>query len=134
MGKWPEGAAPTYGACYFELSSAVKARASFTPSDSFQCSKGVLYSHDTLEGVACWSLDLETFDQLAQLARGERGTMDERLYAPGYIEAQVHGPLALDRDATRLVIDPALRGGEVEAQLLRLAARLGVDVAYADAR
>jgi hypothetical protein len=132
LGKWPEGAAPTYGGCYFELSPEVKARASFTPTDSFQCSKGVLYSRDTLEGAVCWALDPETFDELAQLARGERTVMDERLYAPGYVEAQIHGPLALDRDAARLVIDPALRGAEVEAKLLQLASRLGVDVAYAD--
>ena len=48
---------------------------------------------------------------LIELAETHRGdVLDD------YIEAQVHGPLRLDRDVEALVLDPCFRGTNVEAR------------------
>jgi hypothetical protein len=39
---------------------------------------------------------------------------DDKDLLDDYIEAQVHGPLVLDRDVDALVLDPCFRGTEVE--------------------
>ncbi|MEU3460515.1 DUF3626 domain-containing protein [Streptomyces sp. NPDC006733] len=111
----PVGAAPRFGSSHFRLTAEAVARSTFCYPDSF--------TEPTDFGVA-------TRCALVELAvAGELDALD------GYIEAQVHGPVRLDRDVEALVLDPSYRGTDVEAAAARLPCpvewhggfRLGVD-------
>jgi len=49
---------------------------------------------------------------------------DEQDELDDYIEAQVHGPVRLDRDVEALVLDPSYRGTDVETAARRIPCRL----------
>lgn len=92
------GAAPRFGSAYLRLSAETLNRATFCYPDS------VAEPNDF--GVAQSCALLELADQ--ERESGVRDTLDD------YVEAQVHGPVALDRDVEALVLDPSFRGTCVE--------------------
>ncbi|MCX4969301.1 DUF3626 domain-containing protein [Streptomyces sp. NBC_00654] len=95
------GAAPRFGSAHFRLTVGTAARTTFCYPDS------LLEPSDF--GVAGRM-------RLIELARtGGRDALDD------YIEAQIHGPVRLDRDVEALVLDPCYRGTAVEAAARRLA-------------
>ncbi|MFY1694017.1 DUF3626 domain-containing protein [Solwaraspora sp. WMMA2101] len=96
----PGGAAPRFGSCHLRLSPTVLDRCTFCYPDSV--------FDPTMFGVAasCALVDL-----LAAAAH------DDPLDA--YVEAQVHGPVRLDRDVAALVLDPSYRDTPVEAAARR---------------
>ncbi|GGZ38009.1 hypothetical protein GCM10010387_35060 [Streptomyces inusitatus] len=111
----PVGAAPRFGSSYFRLTAEALARTTFCYPDS---------STEPVDfGVAAHC-------SLIELARS--GGLDA---LDGHIEAQIHGPVALDADVEALVLDPSYRGTAVEAAAHRLPCpvewhpgfRLGVD-------
>lgn len=101
----PGGAAPRFGSCHLRLAATVLDRCTFCYPDSV--------FDPTMFGVAasCALVDL-----LAAAAH------DDPLDA--YVEAQVHGPVRLDRDVAALVLDPSYRGTAVEAAARRSSCRL----------
>ncbi len=96
----PLGGAPRFGSAHFRLTGETLTRATFCYPDSF--------FEPSDFGVA-------DSMRLIELARADRqDDLDD------YIEAQVHGPVRLNRHAEALVLDPCYRGTAVEAAALRL--------------
>ncbi|MDH6108809.1 hypothetical protein P3T36_002270 [Kitasatospora sp. MAP12-15] len=98
--RQPLGAAPRFGSAHFRLTAEALARSTFCYPDSFR--------EPTDFGVA-------TAMPLIALAEA-----DQQDALDDYIEAQVHGPVVLDRDIEALVLDPAYRGTAVEDAARRL--------------
>ena len=101
----PVGAAPRFGSAHFVLGAQAVERATFCYPDSY------LEPEDF--GVAA-AMDLIG----PALAHTEADALDD------YIEAQVHGPVRLDRDVQALVLDPCYQGTEVEELAMKLPCRL----------
>ena len=99
------GAAPRFGSGYFVLSAQTVGRATFCYPDSFLEPESF--------GVAA-AMDLVAL----ALADTEADALDD------YIEAQVHGPVRLDRDVEALVLDPCYQGTEVEELAAELPCRV----------
>lgn len=101
--RWkPVGAAPRFGSAHLRLTGSVLARTTFCYPDS--------YLEPTALGVAGAM-------SLIGLALADRDRQDD---LDDYVEAQVHGPVRLDRDVEALVLDPSYRGTDVEAAARRL--------------
>ncbi|MFD8076388.1 DUF3626 domain-containing protein [Streptomyces sp. NPDC059718] len=94
------GAAPRFGSAHFRLSAGTVARTTFCYPDSF--------FEPSDFGVG------ERMDLIALALADSRDALDD------YIEAQVHGPVRLDRDVEALVLDPCYRGTAVEDAARRL--------------
>ncbi|SEL47531.1 DUF3626 domain-containing protein [Streptacidiphilus jiangxiensis] len=93
------GGAPRFGSAHLRLTAEAVGRATFCYPDSF-------YEPSTFGVAAAGSAVVE-----AALADAvETDPMD------GYVEAQVHGPVLLERDVEALVLDPCFRDTEVEAR------------------
>ncbi|MFK0046373.1 DUF3626 domain-containing protein [Streptomyces sp. NPDC090741] len=104
------GAAPRFGSAHFRLTSETLIRTTFCYPDSF------LEPSDF--GVADRM-------RLIELARADKqDALDD------YVEAQVHGPVRLDRDVEALVLDPCFRGTAVEEGARRLACPLEWHVGF----
>lgn len=101
----PVGAAPRFGSAHFVLTAEAVRRATFCYPDSH------LEPEDF--GVAS-AMDL------IGLALADTGAdaLDD------YIEAQVHGPVRLDREVESLVLDPCYQGTEIEERARELPCRL----------
>lgn len=96
----PAGGAPRFGSAHVRLTVETLARTTFCYPDS------VLEPADF--GVA-------TRMGLVGIALADnQDDLDD------YIEAQVHGPVRMDRDVEALVLDPCYRGTSVEAAARRL--------------
>lgn len=105
----PVGAAPRFGSAHFRLTAGAHARTTFCYPDSF------LEPADFAVAASC--------ARLVALAEADaQDALDD------YVEAQVHGPVRLDRDVEALVLDPSHRGTAVE----KAAARLGCPVEWHD--
>ncbi|MDT0344570.1 DUF3626 domain-containing protein [Streptomyces litchfieldiae] len=94
------GGAPRFGSSYFRLTAGTLARATFCYPDSSTGPRDF--------GVA----DRFALIELAE-ADGQN-TLD------GHIEAQIHGPVLLDRDVEALVLDPCFRDTPVGDAARRL--------------
>ncbi|MFF0742792.1 DUF3626 domain-containing protein [Streptomyces sp. NPDC004111] len=94
------GAAPRFGSAHFRLTADALARTTFCYPDSF------------LEPTDFGTADLMGLIELA--LADEQDALDD------YVEAQVHGPVRLDRDVEALVLDPSYRGTAVEEAAARL--------------
>ncbi|WP_061295101.1 DUF3626 domain-containing protein [Herbidospora cretacea] len=94
------GAAPRFGSAHLRLTGEVLARTTFCYPDS--------HFEPSAFGVA------------SRMALIELAEADARDLLDDYIEAQVHGPVRLDRDVEALVLDPSHRGTAVEAAARRL--------------
>ena len=92
----PGGAAPRFGSAHVRLTAQALARSTFCHPDSV--------FEPTHFGVAGRA------GLLARARPGEPELLDD------YVEAQVHGPVRLDRDVEALVLDPCYQGTTVEAQ------------------
>lgn len=114
-----DGGSPRFGSCFFVLRPEVIARCTFTWGDS-----NVGPEHFGT---------IEAFDAvLAAWLEGAPGGVRESVHAPAtggvgraldaYIEAQIHGPIALAGDVEALVVDPAFVG---DGTLQSLAERYG---------
>ncbi len=94
------GAAPRFGSAHLRLTGECLDRTTFCYPDSFlePTDFGVAAAMGLADLAATWNGD----------------PLD------GYIEAQVHGPVRLDRDVEALVLDPCYRLSEVAAVASRL--------------
>ena len=100
------GGAPRFGSAHVRLTAAALARSTFCHPDS--CFEPEHF------GVA------ERMGLIALADAAECDVLDD------YIEAQVHGPVRLERDVEAVVLDPSYRGTPVESA----AARLGCPVEW----
>jgi hypothetical protein len=96
----PLGGAPRFGSAHFRLTAGILPRTTFCYPDS--------------------ATEPSAFGVAARMSLIELAEADERDALDDYIEAQVHGPLALDRDVEALVLDPSYQGTAVEAAARRL--------------
>jgi uncharacterized protein DUF3626 len=96
----PVGAAPRFGSAHFRLAAGTLERTTFCYPDSVR--------EPADFGVAA-RMGLVPLAEAA-----DTDALDD------YIEAQVHGPVRLDRDVEALVLDPCYRGTGVEAAARRL--------------
>jgi len=94
------GAAPRFGSAHFRLTGDTLQRATFCYPDSY--------------------LEPTHFAVAASMSLIELAEADQQDALDDYIEAQVHGPVRLDRDVEALVLDPSYRGTDVEAAAHRL--------------
>lgn len=97
------GAAPRFGSAHFRLTAQVLERATFCYPDS-----------------AAEPSDFGVAGRMSLIALAES---DSRDALDDYIEAQVHGPVLLDRHPEALVLDPSFRGTAVEEAARRLPCR-----------
>lgn len=96
----PVGAAPRFGSAHFRLTAAALPRTTFCYPDSF--------------------LEPSDFGVASRMALIELAEADDQDDLDDYIEAQVHGPVRLDRDIEALVLDPSYRRTAVESAAQRL--------------
>ncbi|MFE3991105.1 DUF3626 domain-containing protein [Streptomyces goshikiensis] len=96
----PVGAAPRFGSAHFRLTARTLTRTTFCYPDSF--------------------LEPSDFGVAARMRLIELAEADRQDALDDYIEAQVHGPVRLDRHVEALVLDPCYRGTAVEAAARRL--------------
>lgn len=94
------GAAPRFGSAHFRLAAETLPRATFCYPDS--------------------ATEPEDFGVAGRMALIELAWADGRDLLDDYVEAQVHGPIAIDRDVEALVLDPCFRGTAVESDARRL--------------
>ncbi|WP_105969632.1 DUF3626 domain-containing protein [Streptomyces geranii] len=88
------GAAPRFGSSHFRLTGAALTRATFCYPDSA--------AEPAHFGVAAG------MSLIALAEADDRDALDD------YVEAQIHGPVLLDRDVEALVLDASYRGTPVE--------------------
>ncbi|MFD0339726.1 DUF3626 domain-containing protein [Streptomyces sp. NPDC127117] len=102
----PVGGAPRFGSAHFRLTAGTLARTTFCYPDSF--------------------LEPSDFGVAARMGLIDLALADSQDDLDDYIEAQVHGPVLLDRHVEALVLDPCYRGTTVETA----AGRLGCPVEW----
>jgi hypothetical protein len=138
-----DGPAPRFGSSYLLLKPSVLPRCTFTFLSSHEAN--VRGSFDELDEVV-GSLLFEAFTRdfavgerdirPARLIEHLRTRLDEPIAArmarplsrnlDHFVEAQVHGPVALADDVEALVADPSFRGTPTGATLTELCQRYGV--------
>ncbi|WP_067181741.1 DUF3626 domain-containing protein [Microtetraspora niveoalba] len=96
----PTGAAPRFGSSHLRLTPEALSRATFCYPDSF--------------------FEPSAFGVATRMALIELAEADDRDALDDYVEAQVHGPVRLDRDVEALVLDPSYRGTAVHRAAERL--------------
>ncbi|MFH7596837.1 DUF3626 domain-containing protein [Streptomyces racemochromogenes] len=94
------GAAPRFGSAHLRLAAHALERTTFCYPDSF--------------------LEPSDFGTAQRMGLVELALADRQDDLDDYIEAQVHGPVRLDRDVEALVLDPCYRGTAVEEAARRL--------------
>ncbi|WP_030158821.1 DUF3626 domain-containing protein [Streptomyces sp. NRRL S-244] len=94
------GAAPRFGSAHFRLTADTLMRTTFCYPDSF--------------------LEPSDFGVADRMGLIELARADSQDALDDYIEAQVHGPVRLDRDVEALVLDPCFQDTAVEEAAGRL--------------
>ncbi len=119
------GGAVRFGSSHLRLAEHVLDRATFCFPDSFRepADFGTAGRFDLLRMSAA-------FDLAAAACASEREEAEQGGILDDYVEAHVHGVVALAEDVEAVVLDPSYRGTEVEAA----AARLGVQVEWHEGR
>lgn len=126
--KYPGGPASSYGSCYFVLKPGARKRVTFTAGNS----SGRRAEHvGTVDDFKHVLKDASMFKDIMEVALGKREfTSSGRSW--GYIEAQVHGPVAFDKDVAAIVIDKKFAGTEYETKLRKFAEMNRIAVRWSD--
>jgi hypothetical protein len=123
----PDGASPRFGSCHLVLRPEVSARATFSHGDS--ATVPTVFGTAASFG-AVWAALLDEVSRTGRalnVAAASPAEWVAALAAPraaagraldGYVEAQVHGGVALGADVAAVVVDPSFRGTCFE-ELLR---------------
>jgi hypothetical protein len=127
LAGFPDGASPRFGSCHLVLRPVVSARATFSHGDSVT-EPQVVGTASSFGAVWAALLDeVARTGRALNLAAGSPAEWVAALPAPrtaagraldDYVEAQVHGGLALGADVAAVVVDPSFRGTRF-APLLR---------------
>lgn len=133
-----DGAAPRFGSCHVRLRPAVNDRATYCFGDSHvgPAHVGTIDAFGPVltglaDAAATGSALGVTGMDPASVLQGLPDAAPSPL--PGrsldfYIEAQVHGPVDLARDAEAIVLDPSFDGTETGRLLIKAAERYGIGV------
>ncbi|BFH68526.1 hypothetical protein J27TS7_51670 [Paenibacillus dendritiformis] len=135
----PDGGAPNFGSCHLVLHSAMLARCTYTFGDSYSEPEhsGTIDVFDPLlaalldEAAAPGSTPGRDAGGSAALIRrllasGEESPSALRRELDQYIEAQIHGDIAMVSDVEAIVADPSFQGTPIGEQIAVLASRYGV--------
>ncbi|MFT3765165.1 MAG: DUF3626 domain-containing protein [Minicystis sp.] len=138
-----DGASPRFGSCYLVLRSHVAPFCTFTWGDSHLGPEhvGTLDAFEPILAAMLASAETQPdtlgvrgltvpglVERLASLDRDGAAEDVVGRALDGYIEAQVHGDIALGEDVEALVIDPAFAGTTAGEHLHALGARYGLPV------
>ncbi|MBG9791326.1 hypothetical protein ABD76_01745 [Paenibacillus dendritiformis] len=135
----PDGCAPNFGSCHLVLCSSVLSRCTYTFGDSYSEPEhsGTIDVFEPLlaelldEAAAAGSPPGRDAGGSAALIRrllasGEEASSALRRELDQYIEAQIHGDIALASDVEAITADPSFRGTRIGGQLAALASRYRV--------
>lgn len=139
-----DGPSPRFGSCYFVLHQDTLHRSTFTYGDS-HLKPDTVGTFDALEPVMAALLHdvhddgralgvggLTIAGVLSHLAKEQPCDVVDPEHQPvgrvldDYIEVQVHGPIELEKDVERLVVDPAFRPTETGRLLKAVCDRYGI--------
>lgn len=142
----PDGPSPRFGSCYFLLRPAVSRRCTFTYLDSHRDpeQKGTYDEFDDIiaalltdsfsEEIVLGEERLRPPALLARLVNTAHQTFANRLGTPHrrvldhFIEAQVHGEVALKSDVDLLVADPSFKNTMCGNQLTEMCKRFEIEL------
>jgi len=129
LAGYPDGASPRFGSCHLVLAPHVAPRATFSHGDSF--TEPTVFGTSATFG-AVWAALLDEVSRSGSALNLSAASPAEWVRAlaadrsePGramdhYVEAQIHGGVALSEDVAAVVADPSFRGTPVEAHLRSL--------------
>lgn len=135
----PHGGSPRFGSSYVVLRSHVRARTTVCVGDSNAGPRDV----GTFD--ACWSVLAGLAEQATTGSLLERGLGLDGLFGvlagtvvterparclDGYVEAQVHGGVALAGDVEAIVLDASFAGTDIEHDLRGAGARWGFELRF----
>lgn len=149
LASYPDGPAPRFGSSYLVLYPAVNKRSTYTFGGNqddlawkrtgswdhldaiflpilkkYQEAGAVLGSHGMSIGAL---LDLLKAGSLRSISGSELSNALD-----SYVEAQIHGPISLQEDVQKLVIDRSLSGTEIETMLEQLALDYSIELEWYD--
>lgn len=124
--KYPKGPAGSYGSCYFVLKPGARERTTFTAGNSSGRRAEHVGTADHFQHVL---KDASMFKDIMEIALGKR-EFTTTGGGWGYIEAQVHGPVAFDKDVAAVVIDKKFAGTEYETKLRKFAEMNKIEVQW----
>ncbi|AYB39645.1 DUF3626 domain-containing protein [Brevibacillus laterosporus] len=142
----PDGPAPRFGSCYFLLSPKVSYRCTYTYLDSYQDPKekgsyaefddilAAIFKDAFFQDYAIGEKDLTPRKLIDHLLYNlEWPFKDSSKREPSrnlnhYIEAQVHGDIALKDDVEVLVADPSFKGTYIGGFLEKMCVKYSIDL------
>ena len=125
----PDGGAPDYGDCHFELKSSLRDRCTFSASDSAGSSWYSVGNFESFEHVLK-NVSPEILRCLVDQAAGR--PVSELPPAMANVELQIHGPVELGQDVARIVAPIRHRGTPAGAALEALASKHGLPLVWRD--
>ncbi|MCA1054227.1 DUF3626 domain-containing protein [Rossellomorea aquimaris] len=141
----PDGPSPRFGSCYFLLAPNVSSRSTFTYLDSHQnpFEKGTYQEFDLI--LAALLEELFTRESalgeknltptrfihhvFSSIKKGRRGSVANR-NLNHYMEAQIHGPISLEKDVEVLVADPSFKNTTVGKTLEQICSRYSINLEW----
>lgn len=149
LASYPDGPAPRFGSSYLVLHPEVNKRSTYTfggNQDDLAWKRTGSWDHlDAVflpvlqklkeEGSVLGSHDLSISAFLDLLKLGSvRPTTNNALSnaLDSYVEAQIHGPINLQEDVEKLVVDRSLHGTEMEDTVEQLALEYSIEVEWYD--
>ncbi|EGM70935.1 DUF3626 domain-containing protein [Shewanella sp. HN-41] len=148
LGMWQDGPAPRFGSCYLLTHPHVMARSTFTYLDSYRNpkEKGTLACFDDILAAlltesferhyALGKIDFKPLNIIHYLGHQLNASVHSRFDRPlssnldHYIEAQIHGDVALDEDIAILVADASFKGTDMGETLAKMCNRYGIELQF----
>lgn len=123
--NFSDGAAPRFGSCYFRLNTEVSKRCSFTNKDSYHEPEyfgtidnfinilAALFEELANKQEVLAVKNLTIYDFIIKLSNFSNPKVNQSSNygrnLDDYIEAQIHGPIELEKDVITLVADPSFK-------------------------
>lgn len=144
----PDGPSPRFGSCFFLLNQHVSSRCTFTYLDSHDDPQQMGTVYELTDIMAAMLIDAERdgyvlgenntkprqlLDRLLRETRGSCASSNKTAASRNldyYIEAQVHGEVALQRDVDVLVADPAYKNTTIGRTLEGLCSQYAIELRW----
>jgi hypothetical protein len=127
----PLGAAPIFGLCHLVLKDSVRKRTTVTFTDSSRPAVAQVGTLETLPHVLLNKSDA-SLRRSIEVQLGTAQNWRPEMRDPEYIEAQIHGPIELDRDVAEIVAHVRYRNGPPAVSFAKLAKKLALPLRWAD--
>ena len=121
----PDAGAKQYGTSSLVLRESIKSRTTFTPDDSALADPNKVGTAESFEHVLNYCDD-NGLRAIVDAALGRPQTTSHRRY----VEAQIHGPLELNKDVSEIIADSRYKGTPYEPKLRELATQNGVPLKW----